>query len=97
VAGGASGYRHAVDVERFVTEVVKAHQGYVAPKPRSGILPNKQALIDSCGGLQTLARLPCRDGQSTVPVRTHPLVEGGGLHHGYRPDPLQEGSLNAAA
>ena len=44
----------AVDVERFVKEVVLAHEGFVGE--RNGYweftLPNKKALVESAGGLQ---------------------------------------------
>jgi hypothetical protein len=86
----------AVDVERFVTEVVKAHQGYVTPRPEGleVTLPNKQALIDSCGGLQTFTArftLPVTDKVRYL-SRTHPLVEGLAAYTmDTALDPLQEG------
>ncbi len=86
----------AVDVEQFVTEVVEAHGGFVSPKPE-GLeinLPNKQALIDSCGGLQTFkARftLPVPDDVLYL-ARTHPLVEGlATFTMDTALDPLQDG------
>lgn len=86
----------AVDVEQFVTEVVEAHGGFVSPKP-DGLeinLPNKQALIDSCGGLQTFkARftLPVPDDVLYL-ARTHPLVEGlATFTMDTALDPLQDG------
>ncbi len=70
----------AVDVEQFMREVVQAHGGFVADKP-AGVefsLPNKQALIESCGGLQSFTArftLPVPDNVLYL-SRTHPLVEG---------------------
>jgi hypothetical protein len=70
----------AVDVERFVREVVQAHGGFVADKPEGleFTLPNSQALIESCGGLQRFTArftLPVPDNVLYL-SRTHPLVEG---------------------
>ena len=86
----------AVDVERFMTEVVKAHDGFVTAKAEGleFTLPNKQALIDACGGRQTFTA------RFTLPVpdkvlylsRTHPLVEALATYTmDTALDPLQEG------
>jgi superfamily II DNA or RNA helicase len=70
----------AVDVERFVSEVVKAHGGFVTAKPEGleFILPHKQALIESCGGRERFTArftLPVKENVLYL-SRTHPLVEG---------------------
>lgn len=86
----------AVDVKRFMTEVVKAHDGFVASKPEGleFTLPNKQALIEACGGRQTFTArfsLPVPDNVLYL-SRTHPLVEGLATYTmDTALDPLQEG------
>lgn len=70
----------AVDVERFVTEVVEVHGGFVAQKRgyRAFQMPRNAALIESAG------RREAFDAGFTLPLpadvvhltRTHPLVEG---------------------
>ncbi len=73
-----------VDVQRFVQEVVTAHGGVVNPRPQffEVHLPNKQALLEACGGQQdwqARVELPVPDGVIHL-TRTHPLVEGLGTY-----------------
>ncbi|GAB4431021.1 MAG: helicase-related protein [Anaerolineae bacterium] len=74
----------AVDVERFVREVVTSHGGFVASRPEgvSVTLPHNPALIESCGGRESFTArftLPVADNVLYL-SRTHPLVEGLAAH-----------------
>ncbi|MCB9130879.1 MAG: DEAD/DEAH box helicase [Anaerolineales bacterium] len=70
----------SVDVRNFVTNVVRAHQGFVVD--RNGALevtlPNQAALLEAVGGRERFTarfELPVPDGVLYL-NRTHPLVEG---------------------
>lgn len=70
----------AVDVQRFVNEMVRAHGGHIAAKGLNSRLqlPDKAALRDLVGGqAQLTARfeLPVPD-KVTYLSRTHPITEG---------------------
>ncbi|MBE2201996.1 MAG: DEAD/DEAH box helicase [Anaerolinea sp.] len=70
----------AVDVERFVGDVVRAHGGHVSPQRQATDIqfPNKAALRDLVGGRERVAarfELPVPD-QTVYLSRTHPIVEG---------------------
>lgn len=68
------------DVERFMAEVVQTHGGAAARQNGHWVftLPNKQALIEACGGqkeFQARFTLPVADNVLYL-SRTHPFVEG---------------------
>ncbi len=70
----------AVDVERFVADMVRAHGGHISQRRQNTEirLPDRAALRDLAGGReQVTARfvLPVPE-QVTYLSRTHPLVEG---------------------
>src|SRR5262249_9149121 len=69
-----------VDVERFVTQTVRLHEGFVAQNGASTTLrlPNVAALREAVGGQETLTvrfALPVQDDVLYL-SRTHPYVEG---------------------
>ena len=70
----------ALDVQRFLAEVIQVHGGAVAR--RNGSLqvqvPNKAPLREACGGLDTFHarfQLPVSGDQLCL-TRTHPVIEG---------------------
>ena len=70
----------AVDVQRFVTDMVRAHDGHVSQQGLNTNLqlPDKAALRDLVGGesqLKARFELPAPD-NVTYLSRTHPIVEG---------------------
>ena len=70
----------AVDVERFVSDVVRAHGGHVSPQRQATDIqfPDKAALRDLVGGRERVAArfvLPVADNVIHL-SRTHPIVEG---------------------
>jgi superfamily II DNA or RNA helicase len=70
----------AVDVERFVADMVRAHGGHISRQgPNTEIrLPDRAALRDLVGGREKVTarfELPVPD-QVTYLSRTHPIVEG---------------------
>jgi superfamily II DNA or RNA helicase len=91
----------AVDVERFVSDVVRAHGGHVSRQgPNSDIrLPDKAALRDLVGGRERLTarfELPVPD-HVTYLSRTHPVVEGLATYTmDTALDPLLEGAAKRA-
>jgi len=74
----------AIDVQRFLTEVVQVHGGQVSQ--RDGTLevhlPNRAALREACAGLESFSarfQLPVSAGELHL-TRTHPIVEGLAAH-----------------
>lgn len=70
----------AVDVQRFVNDMIRAHGGHISSKGQNTHihLPDKAALRDLVGGQEQLMacfELPAPD-KVTYLSRTHPIIEG---------------------
>ncbi len=91
----------AVDVERFVTDMVRAHGGHIHRQHHNSEiwLPDRAALRDLVGGREKVTArfaLPVPE-QVTYLSRTHPLVEGLATYTlDTALDPLLEGAAKRA-